>query len=66
MEGISKTLNKQIKNKHSEIKNPINDLKYIKWKKYRLKETEEQITNLEDRVMESNQAEQVREKRYAK
>ena len=45
-----------MKNSVVEIKNTLNGINS------RLEEAEEQISNLEDRVMESNQAEQGREK----
>ena len=45
-----------MKNKINEIKNTIERINSI------LEEAEEQITNLKDRIMESNQAEEVEQK----
>ena len=64
VEDISKTLNKQIKKNLSEMKNIINEIKNIPdGKNSRLEAAEEWISNLEDKVMESNQADQVRGKK---
>ena len=68
MEDISETLNKEIKNikkDQSEMKNTIHEIKNtLDGINSRLNEAEEWIRNLEGRVMEKNQAEQVREKKY--
>ena len=60
MEGFSKTLNKKTENpkkNHSEMKNPITIIKItLDGINSTLKEAEKQVSDLEDRVMESNQA----------
>ena len=69
VEDLSETLSKEMeaikkkKQKQSEVKNVINQIKNTPDKmNSRPEEVEEQIINLEHTVMESNQAEQVREK----
>ena len=58
VEDISKVLNKEIKRNLSEMKNTINEIKtMLGGKNKRLEEAEEQIDDLEDRVMEINQTE---------
>ena len=67
MKDFSKTLNKEIeyiKKNKSEIKKSITEVKKnTRWKNYRLEEAEEQISDLEDRAIEINQAEWKREKK---
>ena len=62
------SLNKEkesIKKNQLEMKNSINEIKNDQdGVNSRLEEAEKWITDLEDRVMESNQAEQEREKKY--
>ena len=67
MEDISKTFNKEIKKNKSEMKNMINEIKHTPdGINSRLEDAEEPINDLEDRVMEGNQAKQIRGKKYAK
>ena len=60
MENLTETLNKEIENiNQSEMKNSITEIKNtLHGRNSRLEEAEEWISDLEDRVMESNQAEQ--------
>lgn len=58
MEEINGALNTEIKKNQSEIKNTVNEIK--------LDEAEEWINDLEEGVMESNQAEQMRGKKRGK
>ena len=63
VEDITEILDKEIKMSVSKIKNSINEMKNtIDGINRRLQETEECINGLEDRVIESNQAEPVRDK----
>jgi len=56
VEGISQTINTEIRNNRAEIKGSINKIRnMLNGMNSRLEEAEEQIINLEDRVMESNQ-----------
>ena len=67
MENINEALNKEIKKNKSEMKNMISEIKHTPdGINSRLEEAEEPINDLEDRVMEGNQAEQIRGKKYAK
>jgi len=67
VEDINEALNKKIKKNKSEMKNTITEIKNtLDGLNSRLQETEKQISDLEDRVMESNQAKQVREKKICK
>ena len=62
-EDISDILDIEIKNNIPERKNSINDItNKIEEVNSRLQELVEHINDLEDTVMESNQAEQVRDK----
>ena len=66
MEDLSETFNKEIENikkNQSEMKNLITEIKNTLEGINRIEETEEQTSNLEHRVMESNEAEQKREKK---
>ena len=67
MEDINKTFNTEINKKQSEMKNTITEIENTLDGINGRREAEEQISSdLEDRVMESNQAEQMRKKNYAK
>ena len=64
VEDISKTVNTEIRNNIAEIKSSINEMRAMfNGMNSRLEEAQEQINDLEHRVMESNQAEQKREKK---
>ena len=63
-ENISEILKKGIKKNLSDMKNTINEIlkNTLDGKNSRLEEAEKWFGDLEGRIMESNQAEQVREK----
>jgi len=67
VEDLIETLNKERENikNESEMKNSITEIENtLGGINSRLEEAKEQTSDLEDRVMESNQAEWVREKKY--
>ena len=60
---MNETLNTEIRNTITEIKHSSNEMRNtLNGMNSRMKEAEEQISDIGDRVMESNQAEQEREK----
>ena len=66
VEDISETLNTEIEKNKSEMKGAINYIRNVPdAMNSRLEESEEQINDLEDRVIKSNQAGK-RKKNYAK
>lgn len=69
MGDLSETLNNEIENirKNQSEENSTSQINNtLKGIKTRLEEAEEQLSNLEDRVTESNQGEQKKEKRIKK
>ena len=65
VEELSKTFDKEVeKNNQSELKNTIIEIKNTLEGINRLANAEEWISDLEDRVMESTQAEQQNEKNF--
>ena len=66
VEDISETLNTEIKKNQSEMNTTIEIKNALDGINSRIKEAEEQINDLEDRVMESNQAEEIREEKLFK
>ena len=64
MKTISETINTEIRNNRADIKGSVNKMRNtLGGMNSRLDNAEEQIDDLEDRIMESNQAEQKRKKR---
>ena len=64
MEDMTETLRRQIRNDIAGIKGTMNKMRNtVDRMNSRMEKTEEWINDLEDRVTESNQAEQKREKR---
>ena len=68
VEDMRETLNTEIRNSIAKVKGSINEMRNRLDGMYpRMEEAEEQINDLENTVMKSNQAEQKREKKnYAK
>lgn len=67
MKDVSETLNREMKMNQSEMKNSISEIKNILDEiNGKLEEAEEWTSDLEDRVMRSNQDEQEREKSLQK
>lgn len=67
VEDISETLNREMKMNQSEMKNSISEIKNILDEvNGKLEEAEEWTSDLEDRVIRSNQPEQERQKSFQK
>ena len=67
MDGLSENSNKEIKKKKPELKNRVTEMRNtLEGINSRSEEAEEWISNLEDRVVESTQAEKKKEKKNLK
>ena len=67
MDGLSENSNKEIKKKKPELKNRVTEMRNtLEGINSRSEEAEEWISNLEDRGVESTQAEKKKEKKNLK
>ena len=67
MKDTSEILHAVIRNNIAEIKGPVNEMRNVlDGMSSRMEEASEQMSDLEDRIMENIQAEQKRTKNYAK